>query len=180
MPAADDQPPYRTARPEDTPQPHPSPPRVPRGPLGLTADQERGLVFTLAAGLVLLRSAVFVFFDAVFDSDQAIVGLMAKHLSDGRTFPVFTYGQDYQLAIEAWIAAPLFWLFGPSVVALKLPLLAINIMLAVLLIALLERWRSPRCGRASGSSGRTWAAPGVRRPPAPTPICRFPRRTAQR
>ena len=96
-------------------------------------------MFALAAGLVLLRSAVFVFFDAVFDSDQAIVGLMAKHLSDGRTLPVFTYGQDYQLAIEAWLAAPLFWLFGPSVVALKLPLLAINIMLAVLLIALLER-----------------------------------------
>ena len=96
-------------------------------------------MFAVAAALVLLRSAVFVFFDAVFDSDQAIVGLMAKHLGDGRALPVFTYGQDYQLAIEAWLAAPLFWLFGPSVVALKLPLLVINIMLAVLLIALLER-----------------------------------------
>jgi hypothetical protein len=47
------------------------------------------LVFACAAALVLLRSAIFVFFDSVFDSvfdsDQAVVGLMAKHLSkDGR------------------------------------------------------------------------------------------------
>ena len=139
MSSADDQPPYRTARPEDTPRPHPSPPSVPRWPRGVTAGQERAVVFTLAVTLVLLRSAVFVFFDAVFDSDQAIVGLMAKHLSDGRALPVFTYGQDYQLAVEAWLAAPLFWLFGPSVLALKLPLLVINILLAVLLIALLDR-----------------------------------------
>jgi len=97
------------------------------------------LVFGIATALVLLRSAIFVFFDAVFDSDQAIVGLMAKHLGEGRALPIFTYGQDYQLAIEAWLAAPLFWLFGPSVLALKLPILVINIGLALLLIALLER-----------------------------------------
>ena len=30
-----------------------------------------------------------------FDSDQAIVGLMAKHLSELRAFPVFFYGQTY-------------------------------------------------------------------------------------
>ena len=96
-------------------------------------------MLTLASGLVLLRSAVFVFFDAIFDSDQAIVGLMAKHLGEGRALPVFTCGQDYQLAIEAWLAAPLFWLFGPSVLALKLPLLAINIGVVVMLIMLLER-----------------------------------------
>lgn len=100
---------------------------------------ERALVLWLAAALVLFRSAVFVFFEGAFDSDQAIVALMAKHLSEGRTFPVFTYGQDYQLAIEAWLAAPLFWLFGPSVFLLKLPLLLVNLALAPLLIRLLER-----------------------------------------
>ena len=100
---------------------------------------ERALVLWLAAALVLFRSAVFVFFEGAFDSDQAIVGLMAKHLSEGRTLPVFTYGQDYQLAIEAWLAAPLFWVFGPSVFLLKLPLLLINLALAPLLIWLLER-----------------------------------------
>lgn len=96
-------------------------------------------MFALVAALILLRSAVFVFFDSVFDSDQAVVGLMAKHLSEGRTLPVFKYGQDYQLAVEAWLAAPLFWLFGPSLLALKLPVLVMNIALAMLLVALLER-----------------------------------------
>ena len=96
-------------------------------------------MFACAAALVLLRSAIFVFLDSVFDSDQAVVGLMAKHLSEGRALPVFKYGQDYQLAVEAWLAAPLFWLFGPSLLALKLPVLLMNIALAMLLIALLER-----------------------------------------
>jgi hypothetical protein len=82
------------------------------------------LVFACAAALVLLRSAIFVF----FDSDQAGVGLMAKHLSEGRALPVFTYGQGYRLA------APLLWLFGPSLLALKLPVLLMNIALAMLLI----------------------------------------------
>jgi hypothetical protein len=129
----------RTARPEDTPRQRRSLPAGAAWLQRLTASRERVVVLAVAAALVLFRSAVFVFFDAAFDSDQAIVGLMAKHLGEGRALPVFTYGQDYQLAIEAWLAAPLFWLFGPSVLALKLPLLVINVALAWLLILLLER-----------------------------------------
>ncbi len=130
---------HGTVRPEDTPRGDTRPPTPPSPARGHGLSTERKLVFGVAIALVLLRSSVFVFFDAIFDSDQAIVGLMAKHLSEGRTFPVFTYGQDYQLAIEAWLAAPLFWLFGPSVLALKFPLLLINIALAIVLIHLLER-----------------------------------------
>ena len=130
---------HGTVRAEDTPPEDTRPPNPQSVAHSHGLSTERKLVFGIAIALVLLRSAVFVFFDAVFDSDQAIVGLMAKHLSEGRTFPVFYYGQDYQLAIEAWLAAPLFWLFGPSVVALKLPLLIINLALAVVLIHLLER-----------------------------------------
>ena len=104
-----------------------------------SATGERALGLGLAVALVILRSAVFVFSDAVFDSDQAIVGLMTKHLAEGRAIPVLYYGLDYLLGIEAWLAAPLFWLFGASVMALKLPLLAMNVALAVLLIVLLER-----------------------------------------
>ena len=100
---------------------------------------ERTVAIAVAVALVLLRSAAFVLFEANFDSDQALVGLMAKHISEGRAFPLFTYGQDYNLAIEAWMAAPLFWLVGPSVLMLKLPLLGINVAIVVLLIVYLER-----------------------------------------
>ena len=76
----------------------------------ISGRRERILVIALAVGLVLLRSAVFVFgTQPQFDSDQAIVGLMAKHLSEMRALPIFFYGQHYMLAVEAWLAAPLFY-----------------------------------------------------------------------
>lgn len=74
-----------------------------------------------------------------FDADQAIVGLMAKHLSELRTFPLFFYGQNYMLGVQAWIAAPFFWLGGPTIVMLRLPLLLINIGVAWALIAMFRR-----------------------------------------
>ncbi len=101
---------------------------------------ERTIVISLIIVLVILRSAVFVFGEQPqFDSDQAIVGLMAKHLSELRALPVFFYGQHFMLGVEAWLAAPLFYLVGPSVAMLKLPLLGINLAVAVLLLLLLER-----------------------------------------
>jgi uncharacterized membrane protein len=101
---------------------------------------ERAIAGGVVVLLVLLRSVVFVFWEqAHFDSDQAITGLMAKHLSQLRAFPVFYYGQNYMLAVEAWLAAPVFVLAGASVAALKLPLLAINIAIALLLLRTIGR-----------------------------------------
>ena len=86
------------------------------------------------AALVVMRSAVFVFWPGShFDSDQAVTGLMAKHLSELRAFPVFWYGQTYMLGVEAWLAAPLMAVIGATVTALKLPLLLMNIAIALLL-----------------------------------------------
>jgi hypothetical protein len=84
--------------------------------------------------LVVARSAVFVGWpQSQFDSDQAVTGLMAKHLSEFRAFPVFWYGQTYMLGVESWLAVPFFWILGPTVTALKMPLLLINIAVALLL-----------------------------------------------
>lgn len=97
-------------------------------------------VFGIALLLVCLRCAVFVLYEqAYFDSDQAITGLMAKHLAEGRAFPLFFYGQRYMLAIEAWLAAPVFLVAGASVAALRAPLVAINAAIAVLLLRILVR-----------------------------------------
>ena len=83
---------------------------------------------------------MFVFFPAShFDSDQAVTGLMAKHLSELRAFPVFWYGQTYMLGVEAWLAAPLMAIAGATVTALKLPLLAINVAITWLLFLGLTR-----------------------------------------
>jgi hypothetical protein len=90
--------------------------------------------------LTVARSAVFVWWpQSQFDADQAVTGLMAKHVAELRAFPVFWYGQTYMLGVESWLAAPLFAVFGASVTALKIPLLAINVSIAVLLFRLLTR-----------------------------------------
>jgi len=102
--------------------------------------RERWIVLAAVAALVVWRSGVLVFWEqAQFDSDQAVIGLMAKHLIEGRAFPVFMYGQSYILGVQAWMAAPVFLLMGVSVTALKLPLLVINVAVATLLVRLLER-----------------------------------------
>jgi hypothetical protein len=112
--------------------------------------RERWIASALVVTLVVARSAVFVFVGAShFDSDQAVIGLMAKHLSEGRAFPVFWYGQAYLLGVEAWVAAPVMWLFGASVTALKLPLLAINIAIALLLLRVFEHDAGLRPARAA-------------------------------
>ena len=80
----------------------------------------------IAVALVILRSAVPLVTERSLDSDQAVVGLMAKHASEFRTFPLFFYGQNYMLGVQAWLAAPFFWVGGPTAVMLRLPLLLIN------------------------------------------------------
>ena len=101
----------------------------------------RRVLLAVLTALVIARSAVFVFWpQSHFDSDQAVTGLMAKHLSEFRAFPVFWYGQTYMLGVEAWLAAPLFLaVFGASVTALKPPLLAMNVAVALLLFRAFAR-----------------------------------------
>lgn len=90
--------------------------------------------------LIVVRSGVFVAWEgAHFDGDQAITGLMAKHLSELRAFPVFWYGQNHMLAVESWLIAPVFLIGGVSVFTLKLPLLLMNVAIGVLLVHLLVR-----------------------------------------
>src|SRR5689334_13932812 len=90
--------------------------------------------------LLLFRSAVFIFWpQSYFDSDQAIHGLMAKHIAERRAFPVFMYGQPYMLAVEAWLAAPVFAVVGVSVAALKFPIFLMNVAVALLLVRIFSR-----------------------------------------
>ncbi|MGW0502658.1 hypothetical protein [Micromonospora sp. NPDC003241] len=70
------------------------------------------------------------------NSDEATMGLAALHISRGEDFPVFFYGQSYMGTIEAYVAAPMFWLFGPSTVALRLPTLLFYLVFVVGMFAL--------------------------------------------
>ena len=76
-----------------------------------------GLFVVLAATrfAILFRSQTHV------HSDEAIIGLMGKHILEGRHFPFYMYGQPYNggAAWEAYLAAVAFALFGVGVVPLK-------------------------------------------------------------
>ena len=56
---------------------------------------------------------------APFNSDEAVVALMARHILQGAR-PVFFYGQAYMGSLDAWLVAGAFALFGQQVWAIRL------------------------------------------------------------
>jgi 4-amino-4-deoxy-L-arabinose transferase-like glycosyltransferase len=76
-----------------------------------------GLFVLIAAA----RFAILLTSQTHVHSDEAIIGLMAKHILEGRYFPFYMYGQPYNAgaAWEAYLAAVAFALFGIGVVQLK-------------------------------------------------------------
>jgi hypothetical protein len=87
------------------------------------------VAFSLAIGcaaIVLTRLPQLLGENLYLDGDEAILGLMAKHVSEGRAWPVFFYGQAYGLSIvEAGTGALLFALLGVSDLALRIGMLAL-------------------------------------------------------
>ena len=80
----------------------------------------------LVAVAILSRVPQLTSPNLLLDGDEAILGLMAKHVSDGTAFPIFFYGQDYGLAaIEAPAGAASFATAGVGAVQLKVAILAI-------------------------------------------------------
>jgi hypothetical protein len=73
------------------------------------------VVIATAWFVILLTSQTHV------HSDEAIIGLMGKHILEGRYFPFYMYGQAYNAgaAWEAYLAAISFALFGVGVISLK-------------------------------------------------------------
>src|SRR6266404_1583112 len=63
-------------------------------------------------------------------SDEAIIGLMGKHILEARYFPFYMYGQPYN-AGAAWadyLAAIAFALFGVSVISLKSCIVVLSLL----------------------------------------------------
>jgi hypothetical protein len=78
------------------------------------------------------------------NSDEATMGLAAMHIARGQDFPVFFYGQSYMGALEAYLAAPVVAVAGPSVLALRLPILALYALFLALIWRLTLRLTGDR------------------------------------
>ncbi|MEE6257538.1 hypothetical protein [Plantactinospora sonchi] len=96
----------------------------------------------VAVGLALLglgyRLAMLLAEVPPSNSDEAVTGLVAVHVAQGRAFPLFFYGQYYMGALESYLAAPLLALLGSSTFLLRLP----NLLLYAAFLALM--WRLTR------------------------------------
>jgi hypothetical protein len=104
------------------------------------ASVKDAALYAICLLLFFMSTFVFIFYEhAHFDSDQAISGIMARHLAHGIDFPVFTYGAKYVLGFETWLAAPFMAWFGTSVAALKFPLFLLFAVTILVLLRLLRK-----------------------------------------
>ncbi|MBP7276275.1 MAG: hypothetical protein KBA51_08755 [Kiritimatiellae bacterium] len=86
----------------------------------------------------------------ITDYDASVVGLMARHMAEGRSFPVFFYGQPYMGSLEPSVSAVLFVLFGESGFALT----AGPALVSALALWAAMRWAKDVGGtQAAGAAG---------------------------
>ena len=88
------------------------------------------LVASAVAGIAL-RAAVQVSSLGVPDGDEAVWGLMARHLLHGH-LSAFFWGQGYGGTQEVILTAPLFWLFGTNMLAARIVPMSLVALAAVL------------------------------------------------
>ena len=113
-----------------------------------------GAVLALGLGL---RVAVLATPMGMLDSDEAVVGLMGRHILQGE-FPVFFWGQFYGGSQEAMLAASGFALLGSSTLVLKLVPLLLDAVATALVWRLGLRTVGPRRAMAAAALFWIWPA----------------------
>ena len=78
------------------------------------------LVLAASFLLALTLKGALILDDAIsFNADEAVVGLMARHILAGER-PVFFYGQSYLGSLDAWLSAAVMTMVGQKVLAIRL------------------------------------------------------------
>ena len=116
----------------------------PRRPVRATTGANALLSLLVVAALtVTIRLPFLLHGDRFFDSDEAVEGLMARHVLKGE-LPVFLWGQRYKGVPEVYLNAAVFAVTGSSVVALKATTLACFALAVCLQFLLVARMFSHR------------------------------------
>lgn len=91
-------------------------------------------IIALIVVAALTRFAILLLARTHVHSDEAVIGLMAKHISEGRYFPFYMYGQAYNAgaAWEAYLTVIPFKLFGVGVIPLKSCIVLLSLICLVL------------------------------------------------
>src|SRR5437588_4831325 len=97
-------------------------------------------------GTAIVRFVILFVSQTHVTSDEAIIGLMAKHILEGRAFPFYFYGISYNAscAWEAYVAVIPFAIAGVGVVALKIPTVLLSLACLALFYMMTRRLYSIR------------------------------------
>jgi 4-amino-4-deoxy-L-arabinose transferase-like glycosyltransferase len=117
----------------------------------MTRSPKRSRLHVLVVLLLLLSGAVFRLYfvrahSAFMQSDEAIVGLMTKHIISRGQFPIFAYGEERSGALVTYLVAPFFYLFGASNLVFKSVTIIVSLVFACLLYLLAKRIGDKRTG----------------------------------
>src|ERR1700719_924378 len=122
----------------------------------------RHLPFILIlSGTAVVRFAILFLSQTHVTSDEAIIGLMAKHISEGRASPFYFYGIAYNAscAWEAYLAVVPFAIGGVGVVALKIPTVLLSLACLALFYTMTTQLYSIRVATSASLIFALW--PGL-------------------
>jgi len=86
--------------------------------------RENWLLIAVVGGAVLLKTVLLALDAVPFNSDEAVVALMARHILQGER-PWFFYGQAYMGSLDAYLVAGAFALLRESVLAVRVVQIAL-------------------------------------------------------
>ncbi|MGH9366318.1 MAG: glycosyltransferase family 39 protein [Thermoanaerobaculia bacterium] len=105
-----------------------------------------GVLLLLSFGL---QAFVLATHRVPVSSDQAVVGLMARHILAGKGHPVFYYGAAYAGSLEPHCVAAVFGLLGPSWASYRIAMALLLLLLALGVSLLARRAFGARAGIAA-------------------------------
>jgi hypothetical protein len=115
-------------------------------------------VLVIALIAAALRAALLIGDVFPFNSDEAIVALMADHILQG-DWPVFFYGQAYMGSLDATLVAGLFALMGKAVIWIRI--LQSVLFIAIIITSMQLTRKATGSVRASVVTGLLLAVPPV-------------------
>ena len=108
----------------------------------MAAPESAGRSRWLAVGALLALAAVVrvsVMFYEGISGDDATVALMAKHILSGENWPVFFYRQSFMGSLNGMHMVPALYVFGPSVLLVRLNAIAWSLLFPLGLYVLARR-----------------------------------------
>lgn len=100
----------------------------------------RATATTLILVGTILRLQFLIRSQAMTHADEAMVGLMSRHIAKAEAFPLIYYDQIYNGTTLAWLLAPVYGLFDLPFWNLKMATLLLSVLIAYLVYRVCRRW----------------------------------------